>query len=309
PRLASVLARLALELAGELERRLAEVRSLGDQDPAHRARIAAKRLRYLLEPVQDELDGAPGIIRQLKSLQDALGAMHDADVLLARLAAEPPGDAGEPATDDGQAAPADAFPALRRMLEDERAARFGEVEAGWLQGHAAGFFAAAREVAHAAAGYGELEREIERKYLLKRMPAIGRLEGVDVLEVHQGYVPGEELIERLRRTRRGDEVKYFRTMKMGRGISRIEVEEETSESVFRRMWPLTRGRRVRKRRYVVRDGGFTWEIDRFRDRRLVLCEVELPSEDTHAEPPRWLQREIVRDVTDESEYTNLNLAK
>jgi CYTH domain-containing protein len=75
------------------------------------------------------------------------------------------------------------------------------------------------------------------------------------------------------------------------------------------MWPLTRGKRVRKRRYEVRDGGFTWEIDRFRDRRLVLCEVELPSEDTVAEPPRWLAREIVRDVTGEDEYLNLNLAK
>jgi CYTH domain-containing protein len=66
---------------------------------------------------------------------------------------------------------------------------------------------------------------------------------------------------------------------------------------------------VRKQRYRIEDGGFTWEVDRFRDRRLVLCEVELPTEDTHAEPPKWLRREIVRDVTGEDEYTNINLAK
>ena len=68
-------------------------------------------------------------------------------------------------------------------------------------------------------------------------------------------------------------------------------------------------RRVRKRRYRIKDGGFTWEVDRFRDRRLVLCEVELPTEDTHAEPPKWLRREIVRDVTGEDEFANINLAK
>jgi hypothetical protein len=35
PRLASVFARLALGLAEELERRLAAIRSLADQDEAH----------------------------------------------------------------------------------------------------------------------------------------------------------------------------------------------------------------------------------------------------------------------------------
>ena len=304
PRLAAVLARLALAQAVELEERLAQVQSIDDQEPAHRARIAAKRLRYLLEPVQADLEGAPGVIRALKKLQDALGEMHDADVLLARIAAE-----AESLPADGDGAPVDGFATLRRMLEGERAARFGQVEAGWLHGRAAGFFEAVRGVALAAASWGDPGREIERKYLLKRMPAIRRLPGVEVLEVEQGYVPGEQLVERLRRTRKGGEVKYYRTVKLGRGISRIEVEEETDEHVFRRLWPLTKGKRVRKMRYKVREGGFTWEIDRFRDRRLVLCEVELPTEDTHAEPPRWLAREIVRDVTDESEYTNLNLAK
>ncbi|MFL5385915.1 MAG: CHAD domain-containing protein [Longimicrobiaceae bacterium] len=306
-RLAPAFARLAHEHAAELERRLAAVRSIGDQDEAHRARIAAKRLRYLLEPVQGELEGAPELIRRLKKLQDALGDMHDADVLLARLAT------GSPSPDGPAAGPAEAedggFPALRRMLEDERRARFAAVEAEWLRGRGAEFFAAVREVAHAAAMRGEPDREIERKYLLKRMPAIRTLPEVELLEIDQGYIPGERLAERVRRTRRGDEVKYYRTVKLGKGISRTEIEEETTERIFRRLWPLTRGKRVRKRRYRIRDNGFTWEVDRFRDRRLVLCEVELPTEDTHAEPPKWLRREIVRDVTGEGEYANINLAK
>jgi len=239
--------------------------------------------------------------------------MHDADVLLARLAAEnaPPADAA-PDADAGAADESDGgdgFATLRRMLEDERRARFAAVEADWLHGRATGFFAAVRDVARAASMRGEPDREIERKYLLKRMPAIRSLEGVELLEIDQGYIPGERLAERVRRTRRGGEVKYYRTVKVGKGISRTELEEETTERIFRRLWPLTRGKRVRKQRYKIKDGGFTWEVDRFRDRRLVLCEVELPTEDTHAEPPKWLRREIVRDVTGEDEFTNINLAK
>jgi CHAD domain-containing protein/CYTH domain-containing protein len=317
PRLASAFARLAVEHAADLERRLAAVRTIDDQEEAHRARIAAKRLRYLVEPVQAELEGAPEIVRRIKKLQDALGEMHDADVLLERVAQEktpppdpaPDADAGADADTDTESGDDGGFAALRQLLDDERRARFAAVEAAWLHGRAAGFFAAVREVARAAAMRGEPDREIERKYLLKRMPAIRSLEGVELLEIDQGYIPGDRLAERVRRTRRGDVVTYYRTVKLGKGISRTEVEEETTERIFRRLWPLTRGKRVRKRRYRIEDGGFTWEVDRFRDRRLVLCEVELPTEDTHAEPPRWLRREIVRDVTGEDEFANINLAK
>lgn len=329
PRMSAVLGRLALEQAERLERRLGDVNTIEDQEEAHVARIAAKRLRYLVEPFAAELEGAPEVVKRLKALQDTLGEMHDAHVLLARVSApgdhedeghgkkgkgdgerdadtrrDDHGDGGGEEADDENA----GIRALRAALEEERAARFAQVEAHWLHGRGADFFDRVRAVAEAARTRGEPDREIERKYLLKRMPAIRQLP-YRVQELDQGYLPGERLAERIRRVREGGEVRYYRTVKLGRGISRTEVEEETTERIFRKMWPLTRGKRVRKRRYKVDDGGFTWEIDRFRDRRLVLAEVELASEDVDPPIPPWLRREMVREVTDESDFANINLAK
>ena len=57
------------------------------------------------------------------------------------------------------------------------------------------------------------------------------------------------------------------------------------------MWPLTLGRRLRKRRHAVPEGGLTWEIDQFLDRDLVLAEVELPSAETPVTVPKWLAQQ------------------
>ena len=101
----------------------------------------------------------------------------------------------------------------------------------------------------------------------------------------------------------------MRTVKIGSGIQRVQLEEETDDSTFAVLWPLTEGKRVVKRRYRVRSGRFVWEIDQFDDRDLVLAEVELPTIDTKVSIPDWLEKYVVREVTDESEYVNINLAQ
>lgn len=74
--------------------RIAELRSFapGALDPdesevQHDLRIAAKRLRYVLEAT-GFCFGRPGTAarRRAKEIQDALGEVHDADVMLPRLA-------------------------------------------------------------------------------------------------------------------------------------------------------------------------------------------------------------------------------
>lgn len=152
------------------------------------------------------------------------------------------------------------------------------------------------------------DREIERKYLLRALPQ--RVSGAPSLEIDQGYLPGERINERVRRTRGADGVRYYRTIKSGVGIERLEIEEETSELFFTTVWPLTRGCRIRKRRYLVEDGGATWEIDEFLDRQgLWLAEIELERVDDVVVPPDWVREAIEREVTDEPQYTNHALAR
>jgi adenylate cyclase len=152
------------------------------------------------------------------------------------------------------------------------------------------------------------DREIERKYLLRELPA--RAAGAPSLEIDQGYLPGERINERIRRTRGSDGLRYYRTIKAGSGIDRFEIEEETNELFFTTVWPLTRGCRVHKRRYLVPEGEVTWEIDEFLDRdSLWLAELELESTDDVVVVPAWLLGAVDREVTDDPRYTNHALAR
>lgn len=152
-----------------------------------------------------------------------------------------------------------------------------------------------------------LPREIERKYLLRALPP--HAASVPAVTMEQGYVPGIEIHERVRREVDGARVTLTRTLKLGRGVSRIEVEETMPEALFEGLWALTQGARVQKRRHRVPDGGVVWEIDDFTDRALVLAEVELASESEVVVFPDWLAPYVVREVTDEPEYLNLRLAR
>ncbi|HET9706747.1 MAG TPA: CHAD domain-containing protein [Gemmatimonadales bacterium] len=73
---AGALHSAALEQARELDQLLGEIRHTKDE-AAHRARIAAKRLRYVVEPGRSTLAGGDELISRLKAIQDLLGELHD----------------------------------------------------------------------------------------------------------------------------------------------------------------------------------------------------------------------------------------
>jgi CHAD domain-containing protein len=69
-----------------LSNAVARVTGQGDRAEAHAARIAAKRLRYLLEGVAEASPAATPLMEELKALQDTLGELHDAQLFAGELA-------------------------------------------------------------------------------------------------------------------------------------------------------------------------------------------------------------------------------
>ena len=65
--------------------RLAAVRGAARDEELHRARIAAKRLRYLVERAEDAVVGVPAMVRDLKQFQDLAGDAHDVHVFSKEL--------------------------------------------------------------------------------------------------------------------------------------------------------------------------------------------------------------------------------
>ncbi|HEX3236190.1 MAG TPA: CHAD domain-containing protein [Gemmatimonadales bacterium] len=325
PTYAAVTTGLLLEHAEEVKRRLGQVKSLADQTEAHQARIQAKRLRYLLEPVVGLFADGEELLARLKALQDTLGELHDAHVFSQEIGSAIGDAAAEDARRLSEAVLAGASTpqALRRLrrrdprsgmleittrLRDRSDQAFARLqESGWLADGADGFFERLTAFAHRLASTGDEHTEIERKYLLSGLPATALDLPSD--EMAQGYLPGDRLTERLRHVTSADGERWYRTVKAGTGVRRIEIEEETSRELFDGLWPFTVGHRLMKKRRRVEQGGVAWEIDEFCDRDLVLAEIELPSESTVVTPPDWLKPYLVREVTGEPEYQNYTLAR
>ncbi len=298
----------------QLERRIAQAARGRTQDELHEARIAFKRVRALLVPWLDQVPSGRPLYKILTDAQDTLGDMRDTH-LLAREAASAAAKATAAAgTGKHEAAAvrqsrmAECLNALAQHFEQLSNHKRAQFESKWIDQDGVGSLVEVSHVAHALTAAAGQQTEIERKFLLREAPA--RALTASGVRIAQGWLPGEQLRERLRRSVHADgRVQWTRTVKVGTGISRVEVEEPTEPMLFETLWPLTSAARIEKVRYAVPDGAFVWEIDVFLDRGLVLAEVELPSVDTLVTLPDWLAPHVIRDVTGESEYVNANLAR
>jgi CYTH domain-containing protein len=146
--------------------------------------------------------------------------------------------------------------------------------------------------------------EIERKFLVPDLPE--GLEGYRSEEIEQGYLAvGAESEVRIRRI--GEAV--LLTVKRGSGGRRLEEEIEITAGQYRRLWPLSEGLRVTKRRFYVPVDDLVAEVDVYSNdlESLVTAEVEFPSEDRSRafEPPAWFGGE----VTGDPRFANKALAR
>jgi CYTH domain-containing protein len=304
-RWAATAALLSHDAFQDLRDCIALVRDAQDDDHLHRARIAAKRLRYLLEPLAGALGQAPPALESLKRVQDLLGSVHDAHVFTRALRRHA---RALPVTHArGRADARPGFRALSARLARRRRVAWTTYTTEWLTSD---FPALTEHVNRIVQDLRELAGtgvEIERKYLLRRLPP--ETVGAQSMVIDQGYIPGTTLVERVRRVEAADGVRHDRTVKSGTGLVRTELVEPCTPEAFTVLWPLTEGKRIRKRRYRLMDTGHVWEIDEFLDRRLVLAEIELASARDEVAIPGWLAKCVVREVTDDPEYLNYRLAR
>lgn len=285
-----------------LDRRLAVVESVSDATALHRARIAGKRLRYLIEPFSQAAPELASCEQRLVHVQRVLGELQDAHVLAREL--EHFADAEQPARGRRSAR---SGAALGARLDQRQAALWAEFEQGDLAVRRRELVELAEAAASALESLASTGVEIERRYLLSGMPDLP--EGAQVLEIEQGWLPGERVRERLRRVRGPQGTQHVRSLKAGAGLVRFEVEEPISAELWEGLWPWTAELRISKRRHRVRVGEHTFEIDQFEGRELVLAEVELARADESCELPDWLQACVVAEVTGQARYTNYELAR
>lgn len=307
--------------AVDLDGRLAAVTGPMEVEAGHRARIAAKRLRYLLEPLRKvrEADSSEAVTI-LKRLQDLLGELHDAHVAvdllkacLVEVAAERA--QGAHAAIQQGAAEREALRAAlhdhrtrgllildRRAVERAHVAYRGLADE-WLPRDRPALADAVMRVVQALESADRQATAGFRRFLLMAVPEEARR--VMPLEIDVGWLPGPRPKEWMSRVREGQSVRFFRGDSGQEG--RPGSEEEIGEELFSRLWPGTEGHRLHKLRRRVLEGDCIWLVDELVDLR--RCVLDVPAEDGEAiELPPWLGPLVVREVTSERAYQDVRLA-
>lgn len=141
--------------------------------------------------------------------------------------------------------------------------------------------------------------EIERKFLIKKLPELSNYKFVDI---EQGYLSASPVV-RIRK--KGD--KYILTYK-GEGLmAREEIEAALTEDAYEHLKEKIDGNLIVKRRYFIPFEKYTIELDIFSGHMdgLIMAEVEFESieEANSFELPDWFDC----DVTDDPRYHNCNM--
>src|ERR1051326_3306340 len=146
-------------------------------------------------------------------------------------------------------------------------------------------------------------REIERKFLIKRLPA--DLKRFRHYKIAQGYLVTEPDDRHVRLRKVAPNASL--TFKLVRRHIRDEREIKLTQKQFATLWPGTVGRRLQKTRYEIPWKKFLIEIDVYggKNKGLVVAEVEFRNRAAcrKFKPPSWFGRE----VTGVKRYSNIQL--
>ncbi|WNR45690.1 CYTH domain-containing protein [Paenibacillus roseipurpureus] len=142
--------------------------------------------------------------------------------------------------------------------------------------------------------------EIERKYLLPAFPeaevARGELTFISKQYIYQTYLAFSDDQEiRVRKlVDSSGEAHYTHTFKSGHGMVREEVEYAITASIYEQLLERTGLIPLEKIRTTLEAGGFTCEIDEYKQIELAVVEVEFADvqEAQSFAAPSWFGREL-----------------
>ncbi len=150
--------------------------------------------------------------------------------------------------------------------------------------------------------------EIERKFLLKKLPSV---EFTGKKDINQCYVWSEEKqdYDRYRQVIDGKFFKYYHTFKkhLRPGVQE-EYEEEIDAKTYHHFFLEKSDRFIQKQRNLYKKDDLIWEIDVFLSMSLIVAEIELPKENYDLKIPEEIEKEIIIEVTDFPQFINSNLA-
>ncbi len=149
-------------------------------------------------------------------------------------------------------------------------------------------------------------KEIERKFLLKRFP---KLEKINTVYQIQQWYHSDGFRYRYQVEIPNGDVKIFKTRKTN--ISKgVNQEEETilSQNEFNEL-DLNNSLSVKKIRTVVKYKGHKLEIDKYEGLNIVILEVELEDLNEKISMPKYIDKEILYEVTGIKEFSNKKLAE
>jgi hypothetical protein len=186
PSLAELIPPLIRRQAAELEVRLSAV-SGEDREGAHGARIAGKRLRYLIEPIAKESSETRLLLERLKTLHGLLGKINDLYLVLdtldeeiatlaraearrlRKLAHRPSKNGDEPPGPRSEALV--GLESLAALARSQKDVLFAELDRYWLGGRGRRFFRDTEALAQALVGSTASTPELEGAAVPKRSPA------------------------------------------------------------------------------------------------------------------------------------------
>lgn len=159
----------------------------------------------------------------------------------------------------------------------------------------------------------KLQDEIERKFLIKDINLLKEIlnKSSEIQEIEQFYLSGKPTTVRYRIVNNEYAIECYKGKKSEDGLSNPEKEYNCSMEKAKELREFSMGTLFKTRYKIVSDGKvFEFDIYKGNLNGLIVAEVEFKTkkEALNFKLPDWFKVVVEREVTEDNNYSNFNLA-